>query len=248
MRQVVLDTETTGLDVRDGHRVIEFACVELESRTRTGRILHHYINPERKVEQAALEVHGIDNDFLSGKPKFVEIAEELFEFISGSELIIHNAAFDLGFLDYEFKQANPDYPEVRSVCDIFDTLEVAREKRPGRRNSLDALANEYGIDLSSRALHGARQDAEILVSVFLALTGGQTTLDFGVVTHFDTPVVHDRPKTQRTKPVEVLVIRADETELALHEQMLDEIDQFSEQGSIWRHLETRKNDKNNNKQ
>ncbi len=234
MRQVVLDTETTGLDVRDGHRVIEFACIELESRSRTGRTLHHYVNPERNVEHGALEVHGIDNEFLSSKPKFVEVAQDLFEFIDGSELIIHNAAFDLAFLNHEFENTDRDYPEIRSVCAIFDTLEVAREKRPGRRNSLDALANEYGIDLSGRALHGALQDAEILVGVFLALTGGQMTLDFGSVTNFDIPVIQDLPKSERTKPADVVVIRADETELALHEQMLDELDQFCEQGSIWR--------------
>ncbi len=240
MRQIVLDTETTGLDVRDGHRIIEFACVELESRERTGKFLHHYVNPEREVEEGALEVHGIDNDFLNTKPKFIEIAQALFEFIKGAELIIHNAEFDLNFLDFEFQKSNLGYPEIRSVCEVFDTLEVAREKRPGRRNSLDALANEFGIDLSGRALHGARQDAEILVNVYLALTSGQTTLEFGVVTDFDAPSVDVRPKNERTGPVDVVVIRADADELALHEKMLDELDQFAKNGSIWRSFEKSK--------
>ena len=236
MRQVVLDTETTGLDVRDGHRVIEFACVELESRMRTGKYLHHYVNPEREVEQAALEIHGIDNDFLHSKPKFVDVAQEFFEFIKNSELIIHNAEFDLGFLDFELQNVNQDYPAIRSVCEVFDTLEVAREQRPGRRNNLDALANEYGIDLSGRALHGARQDAEILVNVYLALTSGQTSFDFGVVTDFAAPIEESGPKIKRNGPVDVVVIRANETELELHEQILDEIDDVCQNGSIWRNL------------
>ena len=237
MRQVVIDTETTGLKVEDGHRIIEFACVELESRTRTGRVLHHYVNPEREVERGALEVHGIDNDFLKNKPKFAEVAGELFEFIEGAELIIHNAEFDLGFLDHEMKETKLDYPEILSVCEVFDTLEIAREKRPGRRNSLNALANEFGIDLSGRSLHGARQDAEILVNVYLALTSGQTTLDFGVVSEFEVSMAKTEKPKVRTEPVDIVVIRADESELELHEKILDELDQIAEKGSIWRTLE-----------
>ena len=237
MRQVVIDTETTGLEVKDGHRIIEFACVELESRSRTGRVLHHYVNPEREVERGALEVHGIDNDFLKNKPKFAEVAGELFEFIEGAELIIHNAEFDLGFLDHEFKEAKLDYPEILSVCEVFDTLEIAREKRPGRRNSLNALANEFGIDLSGRSLHGARQDAEILVNVYLALTSGQTTLEFGVVSEFEDSMAKTETPKVRTEPVNIVVTRANESELELHEKILDELDQISENGSIWRSLE-----------
>lgn len=237
MRQVVIDTETTGLEVKDGHRIIEFACVELESRSRTGRVLHHYVNPEREVERGALEVHGIDNDFLKNKPKFAEVAGELFEFIEGAELIIHNAEFDLGFLDHEFKESRLNYPEILSVCEVFDTLEVAREKRPGRRNSLNALANEFGIDLSGRSLHGARQDAEILVNVYLSLTSGQTTLEFGVVSEFEDSMVKTEAPKVRTEPANIVVIRATDSELELHEKILDELDQISEKGSIWRSLE-----------
>ncbi len=237
MRQVVVDTETTGLEVKDGHRIIEFACVELESRSRTGRVLHHYVNPEREVERGALEVHGIDNEFLKNKPKFAEVAGELFEFIEGAELIIHNAEFDLGFLDHEFKESKLNYPEIRSVCEVFDTLEVAREKRPGRRNSLDALANEFRIDLSGRSLHGARQDAEILVNVYLALTSGQTALEFGVVSEYKDPMANTETPRVRTEPINIVVIQANESELELHEKILDELDQISENGSIWRSLE-----------
>ncbi len=237
MRQVVVDTETTGLEVKDGHRIIEFACIELESRSRTGRVLHHYVNPEREVERGALEVHGIDNDFLKNKPKFAEVAGELFEFIEGAELIIHNAEFDLGFLDHEFQESKLNYPEILSVCEVFDTLEVAREKRPGRRNSLNALANEFGIDLSGRSLHGARQDAEILVNVYLALTSGQTTLEFGVVSEYEDSMAKSETPKVRMEPVNIVVIRANESELELHEKILDELDQISVNGSIWRSLE-----------
>ena len=166
-----------------------------------------------------------------------EIAGELFEFIEGAELIIHNAEFDLGFLDHEFKEAKLDYPEILSVCEVFDTLEIAREKRPGRRNSLNALANEFGIDLSGRSLHGARQDAEILVNVYLALTSGQTTLEFGVVSEFEDSMARTETPKVRTEPVNIVVIRANESELELHEKILDELDQISENGSIWRSLE-----------
>ena len=237
MRQVVIDTETTGLEVKDGHRIIEFACVELESRSRTGRVLHHYVNPDREVERGALEVHGIDNEFLKNKPKFAEVAGELFEFIEGAELIIHNAEFDLGFLDHEFKESKLNYPEIQSVCEVFDTLEVAREKRPGRRNSLNALANEFGIDLSGRSLHGARQDAEILVNVYLALTSGQMALEFGVVSEFEDSMAKTETPKVRTEPVNIVVIRATDSELELHDKILDELDQISENGSIWRSLE-----------
>ncbi len=237
MRQVVLDTETTGLEVSNGHRVIEFACVELVSRARTGKHLHYYVNPEREVERDALKIHGIGNDFLADQPKFSEVASELYEFIEGSELIIHNAEFDLGFLDFEFQNASTEYAEIRSICEVYDTLEVAREKRPGRRNSLDALANEYGIDLSGRELHGALQDAEILVNVYLALTSGQTTLDLDFSVEYDATGKKVQKRKERTEPVNIVVIRADESELALHEKILDDIDQVSKDGSIWRKLE-----------
>ncbi len=237
MRQVVIDTETTGLNVKEGHRIIEFACVELESRERTGSFLHHYVNPEREVEQGALEVHGISNEFLTNKPKFSEIAQEFYDFIAGTELIIHNAEFDLSFLDHEFKNVIPNFSALKSVCEIYDTLETAREKRPGRRNNLDALANEFGIDLSGRGLHGARQDAEILVNVYLALTSGQATLDIGIGREPVVTVDTGQARLFRNETINITVIRANEDELTLHENMLDEIAQIAENGVVWRQLE-----------
>lgn len=245
MRQVVIDTETTGLEVRDGHRIIEFACIELSARARTGKTLHHYVNPEREVERGALEVHGIDNDFLATKPRFADVAESLYEFIEDSELIIHNASFDLGFLDYEFQNARRDFPEIRSVCKVVDTLEIARDQRPGRRNSLDALANEFSIDLSERTLHGAMQDAEILVEVYLALTGGQTAIDFGLLVDIGAKAVLQRPDKKRTAPANIVVIRASEDELRLHEKILDNLDEHCDKGSVWRrYLKSSKSNKN----
>ena len=240
MRQIVIDTETTGLDVRDGHRIIEFACIELIDRTRTGEYLHHYVNPQREVETGALEIHGIDNEFLVSKPRFLEVADELYEFIKDAELIIHNAAFDLGFLDFEFRNTRRDYPKLQSVCEVVDTLEIARDQRPGRRNSLDALANEFGVDLSGRTLHGALLDAEILVNVYLALTGGQTSLDFGDIAELRAPVEREREIKQRTEPVNIVVIRADDEELTLHNTLLDHLDQYCDKGSVWRRLESSK--------
>lgn len=237
MRQVVLDTETTGLEVRDGHRIIEFACIELSSRVRTGNKLHYYVNPEREVEQGALEVHGIDNSFLATKPIFADVADELYEFIRDSELIIHNALFDLGFLNFEFQKANPEFLEIGDVCKVVDTLEIARDQRPGRRNSLDALANEFSIDLSGRALHGARQDAEILVDVYLALTSGQTAIDFGLLVDVGSKATQQRTGEKRTEPINIAVIKADEEELKLHEKILDDLDQRCDKGSLWRRLE-----------
>src|SRR5262245_231131 len=185
MRQVVLDTETTGLETELGHRIIEIGCVELLNRRPTGRTFHHYINPEREIDQGALEVHGITAEFLHGKPRFGAIAEELMTFISGAELVIHNAAFDVTFLDYELgKHAEKETAfarrKVSAVCRVLDTLALAREMHPGQRNNLDALCKRYEIDNSHRELHGALLDARILADVYLAMTGGQVGLALGV--------------------------------------------------------------------
>ncbi|WED44208.1 DNA polymerase III subunit epsilon [Legionella cardiaca] len=175
MRQVVLDTETTGIGHELGHRIIEIGCVELFDRKLTGNHFHVYINPERAVDEGAFRVHGISNEFLQDKPLYKDIVKDFVEFIQGSELIIHNAAFDVGFLDAEFKRLN--WPAViNDYCSVCDTLMLAREKHPGQRNSLDALCKRYEIDNSNRTLHGALLDAEILASVYLAMTGGQGTL------------------------------------------------------------------------
>src|SRR5690554_2037638 len=175
MRQIVLDTETTGIDPNDGHRIIEIGCVEVIERELTGRNYHVYINPEREVEAEAITVHGITNEFLTDKPRFAEIADEFFEFIKGAELVIHNAAFDVGFMDAEFARLKP-VRKTADHCGIVDSLAIARAKHPGQKNNLDALCKRYGVDNSNRELHGALLDAEILADVYLLMTGGQTAL------------------------------------------------------------------------
>jgi DNA polymerase-3 subunit epsilon len=177
MRQIVLDTETTGLEVSQGHRVIEIGCVELHNRRPTGRQLHHYLNPEREVDAGARAVHGLSLEALADKPRFAAIAGEFVQFVSGAQLVIHNASFDVGFLDAEFARLDADAPRtMASMCEVLDTLSLARSMHPGQRNSLDALCKRYGIDNSNRELHGALLDARILADVYLAMTGGQSAL------------------------------------------------------------------------
>jgi DNA polymerase III subunit epsilon len=176
MRQIVLDTETTGLEPGAGHRVIEIGCVELVNRKPTLNRFHRYINPEREVDRGALEVHGIENEFLATQPKFAEVAAELVEFISGAELVIHNADFDIEFLNHELRRLPGMPQEIRERCGVLDTLALARRMHPGQRNSLDALAKRYNVDNSKRELHGALLDAQILADIYLAMTGGQVSL------------------------------------------------------------------------
>ena len=180
MRQIVLDTETTGLETSLGHRVIEVGCIELVDRRVTGNDWHHYFNPGREVDAGAFEVHGISNDFLSDKPAFGELAEAFHEYLRGAELIIHNAAFDVGFLDYEFNLLPTPLAPLDEICSVLDTLMLARQKHPGQKNNLDALCKRYDIDNSQRSLHGALLDARILADVYLAMTGGQTSLGLDV--------------------------------------------------------------------
>ena len=175
MRQIVLDTETTGLEPGDGHRIIEIGCIELVDRELTGKHFHHYLNPERAVDEGAFRVHGLSNEFLKDKPLFVDISEELLAFIDEAELIIHNAPFDVGFLNAEFKRIGSK-KTIKDHCQIFDTLVYAREKHPGQRNNLDALCKRYDVDNTNRKYHGALLDAEILAAVYLAMTGGQRSL------------------------------------------------------------------------
>ena len=176
MRQIVLDTETTGLEPGAGHRIIEIGCVELVNRKPTQKRFHRYINPEREVDRGALEVHGIENEFLATQPKFAEIAAELIEFVNGAELVIHNADFDIEFLNHELKRLPGMPQEIRSCCGVLDTLALARQMHPGQRNSLDALCKRYSVDNSHRDLHGALLDAQILADIYLAMTGGQVSL------------------------------------------------------------------------
>lgn len=176
MRQIVLDTETTGIDPKQGHRIIEIGCVELINRKKTGNTYHVYVNPMREIEQEAIDVHGITNEYLKDKPKFSEIVDDFIAFIKGAELIIHNAPFDVGFMDSEFALVRKKLPKTRDICTVLDTLTMARRMRPGKKNSLDMLCNFYNVDNSHRAYHGALLDSEILAEVYLYMTGGQTSL------------------------------------------------------------------------
>lgn len=182
MRQIVLDTETTGLEPEQGHRIIEIACVELLNRRLSGRHFHQYVRPDRQIDPAAFAVHGIRDEVLEDKPPFCEVAEEFLGFINGAELIIHNAPFDVGFLNHELARLAQVQPLIESYCSVLDTLALARELHPGQRNSLDALCKRYAVDNSARELHGALLDAEILAEVYLAMTGGQATLDLSAAT------------------------------------------------------------------
>ena len=176
MRQIILDTETTGLEPSQGHKIIEIGCIEMINRRMTGNTFHHYINPQREIDEAAIEVHGITLDQLSDKPEFADLAEELLGFLAGSELIIHNAPFDVAFLNHEFKQCGLGNDVIGERCEVLDTLVMARHKHPGQKNNLDALCRRYEVDNSQRQLHGALLDAEILADVYLAMTGGQISL------------------------------------------------------------------------
>jgi DNA polymerase-3 subunit epsilon len=176
MRQVVLDTETTGLEAAAGHRIIEVGCIELVNRRPTNRTFHRYINPQRTVDAGALHVHGIDDDFLATQPPFAAIASELLEFVDGAELVIHNAEFDVEFINQELGRLDVTTRDIRECCKVLDTLSLARRMHPGQRNSLDALAKRYEVDNSKRDLHGALLDARILAEIYLAMTGGQASL------------------------------------------------------------------------
>ncbi|MDE0309252.1 MAG: DNA polymerase III subunit epsilon [Acidiferrobacterales bacterium] len=238
MRQIVVDTETTGLDFEEGHRIIEVACIELNDRKLTRNEFHEYLNPQRAIDHDALKIHGIDNKFLESKPTFSEISQSLFEFIEGAELIIHNADFDLKFLNCEFGLAAGEFAQIESVCSIIDTLEMARRLRPGRRNSLDALASQFEVELASeRTLHSALLDAKILAGVYLALTAEQTSFEFTDVSPYETGLPSAAGDSPGVQSFEIIVQQASEEELALHEQWLDYLDEQSAKGSVWRRIE-----------
>lgn len=231
MRQVVLDTETTGLDFRLGDRIIEVACVELRNRKLTGQRFHRYINPEREVEAGALAVHGLSTEFLQDKPKFGEIVTQFLDFIQGAELVIHNAGFDVGFLNNELALSRQP-PLDQCCCGVVDTLKLARELHPGRKNSLDALCERYEIDNSGRTLHGALLDAELLAEVYLAMTRGQDSLLIELDAAPARSVLAVLPGERHT----LRVLRAGEDELAEHEMMLAEIDKDSKGNCLWKTL------------
>lgn len=236
MRQIVLDTETTGLDPTKGHRIIEIGCVELINRKRTGNELHQYLQPDREIDPGAIEVHGISNEFLADKPRFEDIVSDFLTYIEGAELIIHNAPFDVGFLDHEFELAGLGQGKTQATCDVIDTLVMARRLRPGQKNSLDALCRHYTIDNSQRDLHGALLDAELLAEVYLAMTGGQTALfreGSAVKSVADTEVVRKLDKNRKTLPV----ITASKEELVAHNAWLDELDRKTDGKCLWRALD-----------
>lgn len=235
MRQIVLDTETTGLEPADGHRVIELGCFELSHRRPTGRTFHEYLNPERPVDAEAVEVHGLDDAFLADKPRFAEVAQAFFEFIAGAELIIHNAPFDVGFLNHELSLLGEAWGRIEDHCGVTDTLALAREMHPGQRNSLDALCRRYGVDNSGRTLHGALLDAEILAEVYLAMTGGQTRLVLGEAAGGgrDTLAVAGLAERLAAADRRPRVVRAAEAELEAHRGYLERLSRSAEEGSVW---------------
>jgi DNA polymerase-3 subunit epsilon len=240
MRQIVLDTETTGLESKLGHRIIEIGCVELLNRRASGRQFHRYLNPERDIDQGAVAVHGITREKLLSAPKFAAVADELLAFISDSELIIHNAAFDVEFLDMELALLrNAALPSsVGAVCRVLDTLALARARHPGQRNNLDALCKRYGIDNSHRELHGALLDARILADVYLAMTGGQSSLalDQAAREHGGAAIVAGEALCVR--PAEPLrVVRASEAERAAHAQITQLLHKASGGKCVWLQLE-----------
>ena len=232
MRQIILDTETTGLEAQLGHKLIEIGAVELVNRRFTGNNFHRYLNPERESEAGALEIHGLTSEFLSDKPRFAEIAREFLDYISGAELVIHNSAFDLSFLNRELDLA--DLKPVTEYCvGIVDTLRMAKEMHPGKRNGLDALCERYQIDNSARTLHGALLDAELLAEVYLAMTRGQETL----VMEVETGLASDSGAETAAGEVELFVLRASKEELAQHAQQLKDIDKASKGACLWLKLQ-----------
>ncbi|MES9934991.1 MAG: DNA polymerase III subunit epsilon [Sedimenticola sp.] len=233
MRQIVLDTETTGLEPEQGHRIIEIGCVEMVNRRLTGNNFHQYLQPDREIDLAAVEVHGITNEFLADKPRFGDVVEDFVNYIEGAELIIHNAPFDVGFINHELRELG-GWDEVATICSVIDTLVMAKKMHPGQRNSLDALCKRYDIDNSHRELHGALLDAEILADVYLSMTGGQTNLllgggvddSEGADASMIRRLAADRPSLK--------VVHAGEDEIAAHEARLDALDKAVGGSCVWR--------------
>lgn len=235
MRQIILDTETTGLEPKQGHRIIEIGCVEVIGRRLTGRHYHQYLQPDREIDAGAIEVHGITNEFLVDKPRFSDVAADFIEFIKGAELVIHNAPFDVGFINNEFRLLSRTHDLLETFCGILDTLALARRMHPGQRNSLDALCKRYDIDNTQRTLHGALLDAEILADVYLMMTGGQRNLLLGGEENASGS------KAQAIRRVQLIagalkVVPASNDEMAAHEGRLAAIEK---QGGhcVWRQLE-----------
>lgn len=232
-RQVVLDTETTGLELAQGHRIIEVGCVELLNRRVTANEFHHYLNPEREIDAGALAVHGITRESLLEKPKFVDIAGSLLEYLRGTELIIHNAEFDVGFLNAELARAGMA-ERVEDLCRVTDTWQLARKLHPGQKNSLDALCKRYSIDNSGRELHGARLDARLLAEVYLAMTGGQATLSLDRAEAATGPAVAGSLADSGDETGPLVVVAANDAELEAHRARLQAIARKSGEQLVWR--------------
>jgi DNA polymerase-3 subunit epsilon len=237
MRQIVLDVETTGLDASAGHRIVEIGCVEIFNRRLSGQKFHRYLNPEREIDAGALAVHGIELARLQQAPKFGEIAGDLLAFISGAELIIHNAPFDVGFLDAELARLPGEARTIAALCKVLDTLALARSLHPGQRNGLDALCKRYSVDNSKRELHGALLDAGILVDVYLAMTGGQSALALDNRSRITASAVTSAAAVL-TPGIALTVPVASAEEMASHEAMLDLIQKASGGKTVWRAVGT----------
>jgi DNA polymerase III subunit epsilon len=223
MRQVVLDTETTGLEPEAGHRIIEIGCVEVVNRRPTNNRFHRYLNPGRAVEAGAIQVHGIDDEFLATQPRFAEVAQEFLDFVKGAELVIHNADFDVEFINYELRRIDGVPHQIRDCCAVLDTLALARRLHPGQRNSLDALAKRYSVDNSKRDLHGALLDAQILTEIYLAMTGGQVSLSLDTREEIVTLGTQRAEERIDRTGLELQVLLAGGEEIAAHEALLAKI-------------------------
>jgi len=232
MRQVVLDTETTGLEASQGHCIIEIGCVELINRRITGRRYHQYIKPDREIDEGAIEVHGISNEFLADKPSFGDIVDDFLRFIEASELVIHNASFDVGFINAELLRLDSASTPVEQQCGVLDTLDLARKMHPGQKNNLDALCKRYEIDNTARELHGALLDAQILADVYLAMTGGQTSL---LLAGEQDEMSKGTSSVRRLRQdrAQLRIIKADPEEQLVHEALLQDIEQASGGRCVW---------------
>lgn len=233
MRQIVLDTETTGLEPAEGHRIVEIGCIELVDRRLTRNNFHQYLQPDREIDQGAVQVHGITNEFLRDKPRFGDIAEDFLGYVGGAELIIHNAPFDVGFLNHELDLWRKDAQPIGELCRITDTLVMARSLHPGQRNSLDALCKRYEVDNSQRDLHGALLDAEILADLYLAMSGGQVSLSLGTYGRSETDGACAGQHRLSAQRPPLVVVRAGSEELAAHRTRLAAIDEASAGECLW---------------
>ena len=232
MRQIVLDTETTGLSTAQGHRIIEIGCLELVNRRLTGREYHRFLNPERAIDEGAERVHGISRADLEGQPLFADIAEEFLEFLHDSELVIHNAEFDVGFIEYELQLMQHARPAIADHAMVLDTLALARKLHPGQRNSLEALCKRYDVDATKRDVHGALIDSELLAKVYLAMTGGQTAMSLDADAADMARVFEESANQTRDDGLNLVVVRASDGEMSAHEALLDKMEKNGT--CVWR--------------